>query len=270
MNHFDKIYLIERYHQNKLTARELAEFELLQSSDADFAAEVEDYSFLFGGFEALHGEHFGQQLQDFEARAKASEKAPAAEKAAKPALRLQKGGAWYTRWRNVAAGLAFFIFAPLAYMALQQSSTAALADGFFEPSPAVVLANRDSSTMSEQQKIATDVISTYNRHDYKNALPQLLDYAKRFGSSPQVELYIGICYFTQHENAKAIEYLTKVSQSEESNARDQRQEAEYTLALVYIREKNDAKAVEILQNITAQKYHNYKESALKLQKALQK
>lgn len=276
MNHFDKIYLIERYHQHKLTAHEQAEFDMLVQTDADFAAEVEDYGFLFGGFEMLHLESFQEQLQGFESRAKNSEAATpavAAQKSSQPApMRVQKGGAWYTRWRNVAAGVAFLIFAPLAYLALQQPSPAALAEGFFEPSNAVVLTTRarDSSAISAQQTAAAEVISTYNRHDYKAALPQLLDYAQRFGSSPQVELYIGICYFAQHDNQKAIEYLTRVSQNTDSNARDPRQEAEYTLALAYIREKNAPKALEILQNITTQKYHNFKESALKLQKALQK
>lgn len=278
MNHLDKIELIEQYHNGFLVGEGLSDFEAQMAQNPDFAAEVEDYCSVLVGFDMLHLEAFEAQLQGFEARACAAEAAqqtpaaPVAEKtplAAQPVkLQATKGGRWFN-FRNIAAAVAFLVFVPMSYFMLMGQGTRF--DEHFTPSAALIQSERNTAEKDAKRDACKAAFTAYNTpKNYKNALPLLQKYATDYGMTPQIELYIGVCYLSLDNLPEAINHLTQVASQNNVNNIDQRQEAEYMLALAYLRQKETAKTKALLAKIQAENYHNFKKQAAKLAAELPK
>ena len=272
MNHLDKIELIEQYHNGLLVGESLSDFEAQMAQSPDFAAEVEDYCSVLLGFDMLHLEAFQAQLQGFEARAcaaEAAQKTPAEPEAEKTPLTTQpvklqatKGGRWFNV-RNIAAAVAFLVFVPMSYFMLMGQGTRF--DEHFTPSTALIQSERNTAEKDAKRDACKAAFTAYNTpKNYKNALPMLQKYAADYGMTPQIELYIGICYLGLEQLPEAINHLTVVVTQNNVNNIDQRQEAEYMLALAYLRQNEPAKTKELLAKIQGQEYHNFKKHAAKL------
>jgi hypothetical protein len=269
MNHIDKIDLIERYHQHKLTADEQQHIEQLMQTDLDFANEVEDYCSILQGFDMLHLENFAAQLQCFEQAAKQQEETQHEALIAMPqptvTLKAQKGGAWFN-WRNMAASIAFLVFIPLAYFSLM--GQASLFDTHFSPTSATIadgpIRGKNDPVTSESQARQAALTAYDTPKNYANALPLLKSYANTYGKSNQIQLYIGISQLYLNQLDEAITSLQTVINSTEAKKQDELQEAEFMLALAYLRQENFTECKTILHKIQANKYHNYKKHADKL------
>jgi hypothetical protein len=278
MNHLDKIELIEQYHNGSLVGESLSDFEAQMAASPDFAAEVDDYCSVLLGFDMLHLEAFEAQLQGFEARACAAAQQtpiePQAQIEHKPLtaqpvkLQASKGGRWFGM-RNVAATVAFLIFIPVSYFMLMGQGTRF--DEHFSPSAALIHGERNAVQHTAQLKACQAAFTAYNTpKNYANALPLLQKYAADYGMTPQIELYIGVSYLYLEQVPTAISHLSIVANQNNVNNIDQRQEAEYMLALAYFRQNEIAKTKELLVKIEAQEYHNFKKQAAKLSAELPK
>jgi hypothetical protein len=275
MNHIDKIDLIERYHQHKLTADEQQHIAQLMQTDLDFANEVEDYCCLLQGFDMLHLENFAAQLQCFEQAAKQQEQhqheAPMTIAQPSTTLKAQKGGAWFN-WRNMAASIAFLVFIPLAYFALM--GQASLFDEHFLPTSASLAEGPHrgaTDALTPEGKARQEALTTYDtRKNYAEALPLLQKYADTYGKSNQIQLYIGVSQLYLNQLDQAITSLQTVINSTEAKKQDEHQEAEFMLALAYLRKQNYTECKLVLDKIKANNYHNYKKQADKLAAELPK
>lgn len=269
MNHLDKIELIEQYHNGFLVGESLSEFEAQMAQNPDFAAEVEDYCSVLMGFDMLHLEAFEAQLQGFEARACAAEAAQQTPTTAQHVkLQATKGGRWFN-FRNIAAAVAFLVFVPMSYFMLMGQGTRF--DEHFTPSAALIQSERNTAEKDAKRDACKAAFTAYNTpKNYKNALPLLQKYATDYGMTPQVELYIGVSYLGLDNLPEAINHLTAVASQNNVNNIDQRQEAEYMLALAYLRQNDTAKTKALLAKIQAENYHNFKKQAAKLAAELPK
>lgn len=263
MNHLEKIELIERYYFQQLSEQELQGFTALMTEDPLFKQEVEEYCYLYEGFDALHLEAFSQQLQSFELKITGQQDFSIEQNTELPLTKPKFTLVWNKKVFSIAAAVILLICSiPLLYITIIKNDIKI--DQFAEQSHAISpFTMRTDESLNAQQKALTEALFIYNTKEHKKALNLFKDYESKYEVSNQITLYMGICELHVGKLDEAIENFSTVCQTEKSHL-DYVQEAEYMLALAYLKKKDKTTARALLDKVMGQEQHNYKKLAVDL------
>lgn len=250
MKEFDKIDLIEKNHRNQLSTEEQVQFDLLwQDHDDNFAAEVEEYEFLFDGFDALHAEAFQEQLQHWEKEQQAKEQAP------QPVFIKPL---WSRLMPYAAAAAVVLLLSPLLWQWLPQSPDSQL-QALLQPAVANVL--RDAGEDDPQQQLRKKALSFYNNKQYDQAITTSQQYLNQYGIGDQdIQYFLAASLYLKGEYLKANQLFDLLSQGSSTYA----QEAQWMQAAVQYQLNNIPACRQLLQQILQKPDHVRYRSAKQL------
>lgn len=242
--------LIEKYYQGELEGAEKKLFQQLKKEDEAFRKELEAYRKIYQGFGGLHIDHLQSKMNQWES-----------QHTTKVVQMPAKTSSW-KRYISVAAAVALLLSIPLLYQSLfsgpfEQHFQA-------ESSYATDLQSiRSSGEINQGALVRREGFSSYESKNYKKASVQLKDYINNFEQEAkndyQAYLVLGVSELAQDKATSAIAYLDYILQS---NASNNRYDAEWIWALAQYKADNKEVAKQMLEKIVANKRHTHREEAL--------
>ncbi|MEZ4851393.1 MAG: hypothetical protein R3B93_22820 [Bacteroidia bacterium] len=231
---------VQKYADNLLSKEEREEFDRRIREDKTFAKQVEDYSFLLEGLNALG-------VEAFEAKVRQWEKEYKTQSFQRPIRKLYQGG--LRRYYAVAAVIIMLIF-PLGFLYLNQMNQYSGEELYaqnFEPYQDL-LSDRDASGQGDEDLLKA--MEYYNNGFYENAVILLEAYVAIHPDEPLPGLYLGISYLETGQIDKAMKHFEFTSQDP-----DLREMAEWYTALALVKAERMDEAKTILAKIANSEIH---------------
>ncbi len=253
MTDADKQHIIESHYRGCLTDLEKVEFESLMANDPEFAAEAEDYSYIFEGLDMLHLSAFETKLQSWEQKHK-TEKKPLSGNAI-PNKVGQKSSFKIQRLLAIAAVLSGLAFLPLAYN-LMFSSTDPYTALFEAPTAMSITVRGDEMPIAEQQK--SKAYESYNTKNYEKAVIELNIYLSENKSDAEAVYFLGVSQMGLQKFSESIKSFDLVISTEKGSIK---QSAEWMKVLSYYKLGDKALSVNLAKEIAGNTSHVYKDSA---------
>lgn len=245
-----KLHLIEAYHHGILTEAEQKEFDQLMLVDSDFAAEVEDYSFLLDGFDMLALENLGTNMQMWEQKHAVNASEAKVVNIGNGVGKERKFN--LQRFIAIAAAIVGIAFLPLAYSLWFSGGN--VYNELFN-TPMAMVGVRGGDDLEAKEKAKNFALGFYNKKDYDRTIKLLNTYIDQYGDKEYEAIYyLGVSQMAT-DNFKAasmnFEYVLEGDQGYFA------QGAEWMLVLTQYKLENKENAIRYAEKIVSNTHHNY-------------
>ncbi|MCK7589651.1 tetratricopeptide repeat protein [Subsaxibacter sp. CAU 1640] len=215
---------IERYYNGSMSKDELEKFENKLEQDNVFKSQVEDIKTLLFGIES---QSLKEKLDEFH------KEIPLQEQTVETSSKVRRLDFWkYATAAVIVIGLGCFWF-------LSGSSNERLFNNHFTPDPGL------PTTMSSSDNFDFfDAMVNYKEGNYQKAIEKWEKLELKQPENDTISYFLGVAYLAKKEEASAIKYLEKTTQTSNSVFMN---DANYYLGLAYLKAENTEKAIEHLE-----------------------
>ncbi|GEM_PF-2092617 len=221
------IELIESYFKEKLSEKDLKDFELRRSSDHAFNQKVEDYVLIMQSINDEGVDQFMGNLQNWEED-----------------IRKSKSFSLNTFLKYAAIVLLIIIPTGLWYFGIMDASRSdkELFLAYYTPYEDI-LTQRSQTDNPDLMK----GMAAYNAKDYQSALSSLENYLSDNENS-MVQVYVAVCQISLNHPQAAVDHLEEVRKTAQGLPLEL---ADWYMTLIHIDQGDHDKAVILLNNMVA-------------------
>ncbi|MFW6225186.1 MAG: tetratricopeptide repeat protein [Bacteroidota bacterium] len=230
--------LIERYHQGKLTASELADFERIQAEDEEFAGKILEYNQLAKGIKTFYQQDFFNKMEEWDQQSASPQNSNLFKK--------------YPAYWKAAAALLLIMVPVSIWLVTSSPSSQALYNQYYQTYPDIISSRSLENTMQE-------AMESYNNKNYEVAIEQLEQYLRMDKSSSMARLYLAESYLASDQWQKA-----EIIYQELKGETTYRDLAQWRLALIYLKEDQPEQSKAQLREILNTSSHDYATQAKEL------
>jgi TolA-binding protein len=246
MKDAEKLRLIETFYQGDISSEDQKVFDNLLNDDANFQQEVRSFEPIFKGFEALHIEHFEQQLLSFEKKHQSATKEVSMSSTSGSTTVLRPLKKFY----YAAAAIAVLLVALVGY---KQFTYAPFENNFVaEANIAIHLSSMRAASMdlSDEEVLTRDAFTAYQSNDYEATINLLEKYQKEYpniaAKDYQSYLVLGVAQLAIGHAEASKSSLIKILDAEDSS---NKLTARWYLSLAEVKLQNYDAASKLLNEL---------------------